>query len=161
MYLPGASEMDQHSTTFSRAIDLEADLLFIAPMTERAHSYTYDPPPGMARSNTVNAAHRVTVHDARQIAADLSLDHEGFELIEQRSAVRDFYDEDELAKCTTRRPSGWWRNTPAHHASSSSTTRSVAVIGAPRTALPDCHVSRRRACTTTIRSIPRHSASAT
>ena len=75
---------------------LEADLLYIAPMTERPHSYTYDPPPGVPRTNTVNAAHRVTVHDARLVAAGLSLDREGFELVEQHSAVRDFYDEDEL-----------------------------------------------------------------
>ncbi len=90
--------MDQHSTAISRAVDVEADLLYIAPMTERAHSYTYDPPPGVPRSNTVNAAHRVTVHDARPIAADLSLDREGFELVEQHSAVHDFYDEDELRR---------------------------------------------------------------
>lgn len=64
--------MDQHSTTISRTVDVEADLLYIAPMTERAHSYTYDPPPGVPRSNTVNAVHRVT--------------------------VRDFYDEDELRR---------------------------------------------------------------
>jgi len=72
--------MDQHSTTISRTIDVEADLLYIAPMTERAHSYTYDPPPGVPRTNTVNAAHRVIVNDARPITVDLSLDREQPEL---------------------------------------------------------------------------------
>jgi hypothetical protein len=79
-------DMDQHSTTISHSVDVEADLLYIAPMTERAHSYTYEPPVGVPRSNTVNAAHRVTVHDARPLA------------VEQHSAVRDFYDEDELRR---------------------------------------------------------------
>src|SRR5271168_2586349 len=94
--------MDQHSTTISHAVDAEADLLSIAPMSERAHSHTYDPPPGVPCTNTVNAAHRVTVHDARPIAADLSLDREGFEWLEQHSAVRDFYDEDELRSAPQR-----------------------------------------------------------
>jgi hypothetical protein len=61
--------MDQQSTTMSRSVDVEADLVYLALMTERPHSYTYDPPPGVPRSNTVNASHRVTVHDARLIAA--------------------------------------------------------------------------------------------
>jgi hypothetical protein len=90
--------MDPQSPTISDRADVAADLVYLAPMTERPHSYTYDPPPGVPRSNTVNEAHRMTVHDARPIAAALSLDREGFELIGHRSAVRDFYDEDELRR---------------------------------------------------------------
>jgi hypothetical protein len=90
--------MDQQSTTISELVGVEADLVYIAPMTERAHSYTYDPPPGVARSNTVNAPHRVMVHNARPLARDLSLDREGFELLDHRSAVQDFYDEEELLR---------------------------------------------------------------
>jgi hypothetical protein len=90
--------MDQQTTTISELAGVEADLVYIAPMTERAHSYTYDPPPGVARSNTVNAPHRVMVHNARPLARDLSLDREGFELLDHRSAVQDFYDEEELLR---------------------------------------------------------------
>jgi hypothetical protein len=90
--------MDQQGTTIFQPGDVEADLVYLAPMTERPHSYTYDPPPGVPRTNTANAPHRVTVHDARPLVADLSLDREGFELVEQRSAVCDFYDEDELRR---------------------------------------------------------------
>jgi hypothetical protein len=50
------------------------------------------------RSNTANEPHRVTIYDARPAARDLSLDREGFELVEHRSVVRDFYDEDELRR---------------------------------------------------------------
>src|SRR4051794_28201870 len=90
--------MDQLSATVSRPANVEADLVYVAPMTERPHSYTYDPPPGVPRSNTVSQPHRVTVHDARPVARDLSLDREGFELVDHRSAVRDFYDEDDLRR---------------------------------------------------------------
>jgi hypothetical protein len=90
--------MDRQGTTIFQPGDVEADLVYLAPMTERPHSYTCDPPPGVPRTNTANAPHRVTVHDARPLVADLSLDREGFELVEQRSAVCDFYDEDELRR---------------------------------------------------------------
>ncbi len=46
--------MDQQSTTISELAGVEADLVYLAPMTERPHSYTYDPPPGVPRLNTVN-----------------------------------------------------------------------------------------------------------
>jgi hypothetical protein len=90
--------MDQQTAIISELAGVEADLLYLAPMSERPHTYTYDPPQGVAKTNTVNAAHRVLVHDARPIARDLSLDREGFELLEHRSAMRDFYDEDELRR---------------------------------------------------------------
>lgn len=36
--------MDQHGTTTFRHADVAADLVYLAPMSERPHSYTYDPP---------------------------------------------------------------------------------------------------------------------
>jgi hypothetical protein len=84
--------MDQGGTINSQRSDVDACLFYVAPMSERAHSYTYGPPSGVPRSNTVNAAHRMTVHCARPIAADLSLDREGFELVEHRSAVRKLHN---------------------------------------------------------------------
>ncbi len=90
--------MDQQSTTISGLAGVEANLAYLAPMTERPHSYAYDPPPGVPRTNTANAPHLVTVHDARPIARDLSLDREGFRLVEHHSAVCDFYDADELRR---------------------------------------------------------------
>jgi hypothetical protein len=153
--------MDQQGTTISQLGGVEADLVYLAPMAERPHSYTYDPPPGVSRTNTANAPHRVTVHDARPLVADLSLDREAFELVEQRSAVRDFYDEDELRRVYYPTPNAWSHGTPVRRASSSSITRSAAADGARRIAPRGCRVSRRRACTTTTPNVPRHSASAT
>ena len=50
----------------------------------------------MERSNAVYEPHRMHIRNARPIAADLSLDNHGFALVRQTSAVRDFYNEDEL-----------------------------------------------------------------
>lgn len=77
---------------------LEADFYYLAQMAEPPHTYTYDPPPGVPRTNAMYEAHRMPVRDARPVAADVSLDREGFALVRQRSVVRDFYDEDELRR---------------------------------------------------------------
>jgi hypothetical protein len=75
---------------------VEADLNYLAPTTERPRTYAYDPPPDVPRSTAVNTSHRVPVRDARPIATEITLDALGFGLIEHRSAVRDFYDDDEV-----------------------------------------------------------------
>jgi hypothetical protein len=67
-------------------------------MTERARNYTFDPPPGVPRSNVRREAHTVPVHDARPIESDVSLDREGFAVLHYESAVRDFWDEDEVRR---------------------------------------------------------------
>ncbi len=75
---------------------VNADLHYLGRMTERPRNYTYDPPPGVPRSNTVHETHRVPIHDLRGIEAEISLDREGFELLGQVSKVRDFYDDAEV-----------------------------------------------------------------
>jgi hypothetical protein len=40
--------------------------------------------------------HAVPIYDARSVAESISLDREGFALVRQRSAVRDFYNDDEV-----------------------------------------------------------------
>ena len=77
---------------------IEAQLNYLAPMAERPRNYTYDPPPGVPRSNSTAEPHNVLIHDARPLAADISLDREGFAVLHQKSAVLDFWDEDELRR---------------------------------------------------------------
>jgi hypothetical protein len=77
---------------------VEAELNYLAATTERPRNYTYDPPAGVARSNAVREAHRVPVLDVRPIAADVTLDREGFAVVRHASAVHDFYDEEELRR---------------------------------------------------------------
>jgi hypothetical protein len=75
---------------------VDADLHYLTLMTERPRNYTFDPPPGVARLNTGYETHRLRIQSVRGIAQEASLDREGFELLQHGSAVRNFYDEDEV-----------------------------------------------------------------
>jgi hypothetical protein len=75
---------------------VEAELNYLVPMPERPRYYAYDPEPGEARSNMTHEPYRVRIHDMRALAPEPALDRQGFALVEQRSAVRDFWDEDEV-----------------------------------------------------------------
>jgi hypothetical protein len=92
--------LSAHATVIDdTALDLhhvEAELHYLGRMTERPRNYTFDPPPGVPRSNTIHETHRVPVYDVREIASEVSLDREGFELLRHTSAVRNFYDENEV-----------------------------------------------------------------
>ncbi len=77
---------------------VEAELNYLGPMSERPRNYTYDPPPGVPRSNVVAESHRVAIRDARPILAAISLDREGFGLVRHPSKVRDFYDDEQVRR---------------------------------------------------------------
>jgi len=77
---------------------VKAELNYLAPTREKPRTYTYDLPAGQPRTTVVNEPHEVQVTDARPILADVSLDREGFGLIRQRSAVRNFYDDGEIER---------------------------------------------------------------
>jgi len=77
---------------------VEAELNYLAPMTQRPRYLAYDPEPGTPRSNMVNEPHTVRIHDMRPLNGEIALDRQGFTLVEQRSAVRDFWDEDEVRR---------------------------------------------------------------
>jgi hypothetical protein len=104
--------MDEQSTIIPRLAGVEANLLYLAPMTERPHSYTY-PPLGVPCSNNANAPHRVTVRDASSaslgdlVASDLIYrDRKGEIYLMQRNPKQRWYyvpetraDEVLLLKC--------------------------------------------------------------
>jgi hypothetical protein len=77
---------------------IEATLNYLAPTTERPRNFTFDPPPGVPRSNAAHEARTVPIHDARPLASDISLDREGFAVLHQSSAVQDFWDEEEVRR---------------------------------------------------------------
>src|SRR5438552_14868841 len=77
---------------------VEAELNYLAPMTERPRYYAYEPEPGEPRSNLTPEPHQMHIHSLRPIADELGLDVQGFALLEQRSAVRDFWDDDEVRR---------------------------------------------------------------
>lgn len=75
---------------------VEAELTYLAAMADRPRNYTYDPPPGVPRSNAAHETRRVPIYDLRPITSEIALDREGFALLRHASAVRDFWNEDEV-----------------------------------------------------------------
>jgi hypothetical protein len=73
-----------------------AELNYLAPTEQRPRTFTFEPPPGEPQSNVVPEPHAVPIYDARSVVDSISLDREGFALVRQRSAVRDFYNDDEV-----------------------------------------------------------------
>lgn len=77
---------------------VQAELNYLAPTSERPRTYTYDPPHGVSRTTVVNDPHVLRISDARPILRDVSLDEEGFGLVQHRSGVGDFYGDDEVTR---------------------------------------------------------------
>ncbi|HEV2300343.1 MAG TPA: CmcJ/NvfI family oxidoreductase [Stellaceae bacterium] len=78
---------------------VEAELNDHVPMAERPRYYAYETGgPDGPRSNMRHEAHRVHIHDMRPIASEIALDKEGFALVEQRSRVSDFWDDEEVRR---------------------------------------------------------------
>src|ERR1700756_5868225 len=77
---------------------IEATLNYLTPTSERPRNYTFDPPPGIARSNMEHEPHTVTINDVRPAATNITLDREGFAVLHHQSAVRDFWDEDQVRR---------------------------------------------------------------
>jgi len=75
---------------------IEAPLPYLESMAERPYTYTYTPPPGVARTNRRVAPQTVSIRDARPLADQLSLDRHDFALTRHESAVANFYDDDEV-----------------------------------------------------------------
>jgi hypothetical protein len=76
---------------------VEATLNYFAEASEKPVIYTYEPPPGVARTTGTSVARSVLIRNAR-LAEELSLDRHGFQLVHQESAVRDFYDRAEVER---------------------------------------------------------------
>ena len=77
---------------------VEAELNYLVPMHERPRYLAYNTGPEAPQSNMAHQAHRVRIHDMRPAASEIALDSQGFALAEQRTAVRDFWDDDEVRR---------------------------------------------------------------
>jgi hypothetical protein len=82
-------------TTLQELPYVEAELNYLGPMTARPRYYAYELGPE-TRSNLTPEPRRVRIHSLRPIQSELDLDRQGFELVEQRSAVHDFWNDDEV-----------------------------------------------------------------
>jgi len=88
---------ESHEAAGNRpATTVQGSLNYIEPSSEKPVYYAYEPPTGTPRSTGKFVAHTVPIRSAREVAGDLSLDQQGFRLTHQESAVRDFYDQDEV-----------------------------------------------------------------
>src|SRR5258705_367462 len=75
---------------------VEAELNYLVPMPERPRYYAYEPGPTDPPPNMVHEPDVMRMHDMRTISHEIGLDNQGCALVEQRSAVRDFWDDDEV-----------------------------------------------------------------
>ena len=77
---------------------VEAELNYLGPMTERPRYYAYETPQVEAAFKHGHDPHSMRIHDLRPIQPTVALDRQGFALVEQRTAVQDFWDEDEVRR---------------------------------------------------------------
>lgn len=75
-----------------------AELNYLAPTDGKPRTYAFDPPPGEPKSTALPEPHQVPVFDGRSISDSFSLDREGFALVRHPTAVRDFYNDEEIRK---------------------------------------------------------------
>ncbi len=90
--------MSLHSAEIETLPWVRAELNYLAPTRERPRTYAYEPPAGAPRSTIANEPHRVQIADARPILSEISLDEEGFGLMQHKSTVRDFYDDEAVKR---------------------------------------------------------------
>ena len=72
------------------------EVVYLAKTPAKPHVYTYDAPDGVPKTNIVPESHTVPVFDMRPVADGLTLDVQGFALLDAPTAVTDFYDEAQL-----------------------------------------------------------------
>jgi hypothetical protein len=75
---------------------IEAPMNYSVDTGEKPVSYTYEPPAGVAPRSGKIVKQRIAIMNARPIAGQLTLDVHGFMLTHQETAVRNFYDSDEV-----------------------------------------------------------------
>ncbi len=77
---------------------VDASLRYVVPMTGKPSLYEYEPPPGVAHTTATFEERTVAIRNIRSVAADMSLERQGFRLATAPSAMRDFHDEEEIRR---------------------------------------------------------------
>ena len=77
---------------------VETSLSYLIDSSERPFTYMYEPPAGEPAMSLRSNRYPASISNGRLILGDLSLDRQGFVLVNHDSAVRDFYDADEVRK---------------------------------------------------------------
>jgi hypothetical protein len=140
---------------------VEGELNYLQPMTERPRYYAYETEPGEVRSNMTTDPHVMHIHNMRPIVSELDLDRQGFALVEQKTAVKDFWNDDEVRRVYYPEASVSSPNSPVRAVSLSSTICNAAACRGRRTGRPVGRASRQPASMSTIPRAPARSGSAT
>jgi hypothetical protein len=77
---------------------IEADLNYLAATGEKPVAYAFPPPPGVPWSTGEVEERATVIRDLRPAASEFSLDGVGFQFLGHRSAVRNFWDEEEIRR---------------------------------------------------------------
>src|SRR5258708_31187000 len=75
---------------------VNALLNYLAEATPKPVNYTYEPPAGVPRRTGKYLEQLVAIRDGRELLGELSLDVNGFMLRPHETAVKDFYDPDDV-----------------------------------------------------------------
>ena len=75
---------------------VNARLNYLAEATPKPVNYAYEPPAGVPRRSGKYAAQTVAIRNGREMLGQFSLDTNGFVLTEHETAVKDFYDPEEV-----------------------------------------------------------------
>jgi hypothetical protein len=96
-----STEATKMETSIEERADTEikvvsAPLNYLAEATPKPVNYAYDPPAGVPRRSGKYVEQNVAIRNARELLGKLSLDTNGFVLTEHETAVKDFYDPEEV-----------------------------------------------------------------
>src|SRR5580658_2181545 len=75
---------------------VNARLNYLAEATPKPVNYAFEPPAGVSRRSGKYTTQSVAIRNGREMLGKLSLDINGFVLTEHETAVKDFYDPDEV-----------------------------------------------------------------
>lgn len=77
---------------------IEAELIYLASTGEKLVTQVADPGGRDQRQGGGNETHRVTIHNGRPLANRFEFEREGFRFAPIKTAVRNFYEEDEIRR---------------------------------------------------------------
>src|SRR6266851_7070981 len=95
--MSGLTEGHVSAENISDGSFVQATLNYLVDASEKPVIYTYEPPPGIPKTTGKFESRSVLIRNAR-LGEELSLDRQGFQLVRQETAVRDFYDRAEVEK---------------------------------------------------------------
>ena len=77
---------------------VDTSLSYLIDSSEKPFTYMYEPPAGVPAMSLRSSRYPTSIFNGRLILGDLSLDRQGFVLVNHDSAVKDFYNTDEVRK---------------------------------------------------------------